>query len=156
MENWDWVKISQVGANLANILLAIATTIAGFIALKTYKKSARLEETKWIAGLYEKFFEKGDLKPVREILDCDDPISLDITKLIRDEPPEFTDYLNFFEFVAALKYSGQMTFKQVEQLFSYYINCLARREDVRDYVRRKDYQLLDALLDEYLKRKIDE
>lgn len=91
----ELTKISQIGANIANVIVAIGTLVAGFVALRTYAKTAKLERAKWLASLYEKFYEKGDLKSIREILDCDDDISLDITKLVRDEPPEFTDYLNF-------------------------------------------------------------
>jgi hypothetical protein len=51
--------------------------------------------------LYENFYERNDLKEVREVLDCDTGDSPEINKLVDEESQRFTDYLNFFEFVAA-------------------------------------------------------
>jgi hypothetical protein len=51
--------------------------------------------------LYENFYERNDLKEVREVLDCDTGDSPEINKLVDEESQRFTDYLNFFEFVGA-------------------------------------------------------
>jgi hypothetical protein len=145
----EWIKGTQIAAHIANVILALGAVIAGVVALQTYRKTAKLERAKWLAGLYEKFYEKSDLKGIREILDCDDEISLDITKLVRDEPSDFTDYLNFFEFVAFLQQEKQLEFREINHIFSYYLNCLERRADIRKYKVSKDYQPLDRLLTEY-------
>lgn len=139
MKVTDWISI--VGASF--------TALAAISALYVYWRNSKLERAKWLASLYEKFYEKDHLKKIREILDCDDKISLEITALIRDESAEFTDYLNFFEFVAFLRKEGQLNFREVEQLFGYYLNCLNSREDIRGYIEKRDYQLLDSLLAEY-------
>lgn len=106
--------------------------------------------------MYEKFYEKEHLKDIRDKLDCKDEISLDITNLIREELSEFTDYLNFFEFVAFLEKSKQLKYEEVEQLFGYYLDCLSRRKNVRAYIDDNGYELLSNLLDEFAgKREIE-
>jgi len=135
--------------DLFSIIGTIATVAAVGSAAFVYWRNSRLERAKWLASLYEKFYEKEHLKAIREILDCKDEISLDITKIIRDESAEFTDYLNFFEFVAFLKTSKQLKYEEVEQLFGYYLNCLNRRQNVKEYIKSKDYELLSALLEEF-------
>ena len=135
------------------IVGTIATFSAVLWAAYVYTKNSRLERAKWLASLYEKFYEKEHLKDIREILDCDDEISLEITKLIREEPAGFTDYLNFFEFVAFLRYSKQLNFEEINQLFSYYLKCLYQRKDIHKYILQKDYELLDKLLKEFAEKR---
>ncbi len=139
--------------DIFTIIGTFATVIAAGFAAFVYWRNSRLERAKWLASLYEKFYEKENLKPVRDKLDCEDEISLDITKLIREESPEFTDYLNFFEFVAFLMKSKQLKYEEVEQLFGYYLNCLNSRKDVRGYIENKGYELLNALLKEFAERR---
>jgi hypothetical protein len=57
-----------------------------------------------------------------------------VKELAANEDSQFTDYLNFFEFVAFLKTTNQLGDSEVEDLFGYYLNCLNRHADVRDYV----------------------
>lgn len=134
--------------DIAAVIGSIATAAAIIWAVIVYRKSSALERAKWQAQLYEKFYEKPDLKPIRQVMDSDDKISLEITRLIRDEPPEFTDYLNFFEFVAFLKKSKQLKMDEINDLFGYYLDCLHRRDDIREYVEKRGYELLRGLLAE--------
>ena len=83
-----------------------------------------------VTSLYEKFYEKSDLKEIRNTLDCDDDVTLEITRLIREQSAKFTDYLNFFEFVAFLSKSGQLNYGEIDDLFGYYLDCLARRPGI--------------------------
>lgn len=122
-------------------------------AAYVFWKNSRLERAKWLSNLYEKFYEKDNLKGIRDVLDSDDDISLEITKLIRDESKEFTDYLNFFEFVAFLKKSKQLKTDEIDDLFGYYLDCLNRRENLRVYVKKRGYELLDKLLSEFAEKR---
>ncbi len=139
--------------DIFTIVGTIATFFAVLWAAYVYTKNSRLERAKWLASLYEKFYEKAHLKDIREKLDCDDEISLEITKLIREEPADFTDYLNFFEFVAFLEKSKQLKFEEIDHLFSYYLRCLYKRKDIRDYVEKKDYEWLSRLLKIFAEKK---
>jgi len=79
-------------------------------------------------------------------LDCEASDSAGVVKLVSEEPPEFTDYLNFFEFVAVLWKSGQLKPDEIEDLFRYYLDCLEKNRKVRDYIAAKGYEYLDKLL----------
>jgi len=70
-----------------------------------------------------------------------------------EEPREFTDYLKFFELVAVLQKSGQLTTEQIEDLFGYYLNCLERSAAVRKYISAEGYEQLDRLLREGPQKK---
>jgi len=52
------------------IIGVIITAIGVIWAVYVYRRNSKLERVKWIANLYEKFYEKDDLKVIREILDC--------------------------------------------------------------------------------------
>jgi hypothetical protein len=57
-----------------------------------------------------------------------------VEQLVAKEGPQFTDYLNFFEFIAFLRTTEQLGDSEVEYLFGYYLNCLNRHADVRKYI----------------------
>ena|SRR5215213_3426548 len=144
----------QIVSQIAGILVTLATfTVGGvsaYFAVNTYRKNSTLEHAKWLFNLYEKFYEKEHLKDIRNKLDCDEN-SKDVENLVKTEPFDFTDYLNFFEFVAFLKKSEQLTFEEIEDLFGYYLSCIGRHKSVREYLVPNGYELLDELL-----KKIEE
>jgi len=59
--------------DVATIIGALATpliaAIAAFFGIRTYAKNSHLERARWLASLYEKFYERDHLKRVREVLD---------------------------------------------------------------------------------------
>ena len=135
------------------LLKDIATTgatiegaVAAVLAMRVYYANSRLRHAEWLASLYEKFYERPDLKGIRETLDCEASDSAGVVKLVSEEPFEFTDYLNFFEFVAVLWKSGQLKPDEIEDLFRYYLDCLEKNRKVRDYIAAKGYEHLDKLL----------
>jgi len=55
---------------------------------------------------------------MRDRLDClRDSVS--VNEIVIREEPAFTEYLNFFEFIAFLKSSQQLKDSEVEALFGY-------------------------------------
>jgi hypothetical protein len=134
-------------------LATIVGAVAALWAIYVYLTNSRLRRAEWLASLYEKFYERPDLKEIREILDCEGNDSADITKLVRDEPSKFSDYLNFFEFVAVLQNSRQLKKAEIEDLFGYYLGCLENCPPVRNYIARKGYEQLDRLLRDRAKRR---
>lgn len=143
-------------SKIVGILTAIITltivSISAFYAVRTYRKNATLEHAKWLFNLYEKFYEKEHLKEIRNKLDCDETTK-EVENLVKKQPFEFTDYLNFFEFVAFLKRSEQITFEEIDDLFGYYLNCIARHKSIREYLTPNGYELLDDLLKELAEKK---
>lgn len=118
---------------IAGWLTPIGTLVAAFWAAWTYHQSVKLARARWIKELYEKFYEQQQLKPVRERLDSGDEQS--IAGLVRDEEPSFTDYLNFFEFLAYLEESGQVKRADMLGIFGYYLQNLKSCPPVIAYIK---------------------
>lgn len=137
---------AQTVKGVIEIVTALGTLIAAWFAAITYCKSVKLERAKWMKELYEKFYERSDLKNVRDVLDGDDQVK--ISELVKKEGPDFTDYLNFFEFVAFLHQSKQISKQEVLGVFEYYLRNLKQHKDVADYIatRSKGFERLDKLL----------
>jgi gamma-glutamylcyclotransferase (GGCT)/AIG2-like uncharacterized protein YtfP len=120
------------GELLSGIGTIILSSTAVF-AFFSYWREIKRERLKWLQQLYEKFYNQKRYKPVRQRIDFDD---LDDLLLLlhktRDlaKPPsledrnkidEFTDYLNFFEWIAFLKSDKQLSFKNLDVMFNYYL-----------------------------------
>jgi hypothetical protein len=135
-----WVKVVQIVSYLG-------TTAAAVFAFFVYKSNARRERARWVESLYSRFFEEGELKRVRDILDCaaDDA---DVEALVNKEGSDWTDYLNFFELVAYLQESKQLERQDVSALFDYYLGCLRRHRSTVSYIRdeSKGFKYLRKLL----------
>ncbi|HEU5247281.1 MAG TPA: hypothetical protein VFU09_09350 [Candidatus Udaeobacter sp.] len=58
----------------------IVGAVAALWAIYVYFTNSRLRRAEWLASLYEKFYERPDLKEIREILDSQGSDSADITK----------------------------------------------------------------------------
>jgi hypothetical protein len=142
----NWPQAKEVVEVLAPTITAVGGIIAAFWAVLVYRSNARLRRAEWLAKLYEKFYEENEsLKDIREKLDCDENASPEI-KTLDEQGSGFSDYLNFFEFVAVLEKSGQLTSGEIEDLFGYYLDCLERCKPVRRYIREKGYEQLNRLL----------
>jgi hypothetical protein len=127
-------------------IAAILGAVAALWAIYVYFTNSRLRRAEWLASLYEKFYERPDLKEVREILDCDGSDSPEVDRMVSEEPAKFSDYLNFFEFVAVLQKSRQLKEGEIEDLFGYYLDCLENGPKLRQYISVKEYENLDKLL----------
>jgi len=139
---------------ILSVLADIFTIIGGLavlLGLLQYRSNSRLERARWLASLYDKFYEKVHLKRVREVLDSKAVALQEIKQKVSDA--ELSDYLNFFEFVAVLKKSGQLKQEEVEDLFGYYLGRLSDKPEIRDYIVRNGYELLDVLLRDRAKGK---
>jgi hypothetical protein len=138
----SWTVTVQALSYAAGAVAAVFSTV-------NYWRNIKLERSKWVSALYTKFFEQQQLRSVRECLDCRSE-SEDVAKLLKDEPAELTEYLNFFEFVAYLRKSKQISKEDVTALFEYYLKCLSRHPCLRSYIKQKQngYQYLDAFLEE--------
>jgi hypothetical protein len=136
----DVVKAVQIGSYIAGVF-------AAFWAVLVYRNNSRRERARWAEGLYSRFYEKDELKRVRDLLDCDAGTA-EVAKLVTVESSDWTDYLNFFEFVAYLQSSKQLSKGDVDALFSYYLGCLKRHPEVVAYVRNKEkgYEFLSKVL----------
>ena len=99
------------------ILSYIAGAAAAVSAVFVYRNNSRRERARWVESLYSRFFEKSELKQVRNTLDCESD-DAGVMALVSEEGSAWTDYLNFFELVAYLQESKQVAREDVEALFS--------------------------------------
>ncbi len=134
----DWLKF-------------VGPAAAALWAAWTYHTRVKLERARWMKELYEKFYEQPQLKEVRELLDGGD--SRKISELVRNEEASFTDYLNFFEFLAYLEESKQVNKNDMLGLFEYYLRNLKANHEVIDYIENstKGFEKLRKLLQERLR-----
>jgi hypothetical protein len=139
--------LQQVFANAQTIYYLMAA-VGAFVAVLTYRRNSAVERARWLSSLYTKFYEAPDLKRIRTALDETPPNAAPVQELVRTEDSDFTDYLNFFEFVAYLTARGQLSKRDVAALFDYYLRLLSKHEDVRKYILddRKGYGYLKKLL----------
>ena len=91
--------------SIVAMIAAIGTMVAALTAVFVYLRNSKLERAKWALSLYEKFYERQELKKIRDILD-NDTDHADVSSLVIKCSADFTDYLNFFEFVAFLEKDG--------------------------------------------------
>lgn len=124
----------DIAKAIIQIVSSIAGIVAAFWALWVYRTNSRRERARWAENLYARFFERSELKTIRDRLDClpGDPA---VRQLVNEESAALTDYLNFFEFVAYLKSSKQLSETDIEALFGYYLDCLRRHPEVAAYIR---------------------
>jgi hypothetical protein len=146
------------------LALALAAIIGGFLAISDYRTRALAEKSKWFLQLYEKLFENPQYKEVRRKLDYGetdeikmliqrDAQGLPFTEAEQGKFDAFTDYLNFFEFIAHLKEIGQLSAQDIKATFDYYLTLLtkARNPEIRQYLKKEGFENLDRLLLEYEK-----
>jgi hypothetical protein len=121
----------------ANTLIAGAAAVGGvssaIAALIGYYRRLKLERAKWALSLYEKFYEQDSLKRVRDILDNESGDS-EVESLLLQCPSDFTDYLNFFEFVAFLEKKRHLKKEEVKALFDYYLKSLNKHSRVKNFI----------------------
>jgi hypothetical protein len=137
----------QVASNWVTVSAGLVGIVSAILALRTYTTNSKRERAKLAVQLFEKFYEGERYKKVREALDCltDEP---GVKELVKREPSEFTDYLNFFEFVAHLAAEKQLSRSDVLTLFDYYLRCMKRHRCVMNYLneREKGFEQLNELL----------
>ena len=93
----------------AQTIYYLMATAGAFVAVLTYYRNSVIERARWLSSLYSKFYEAPDLKRIRKCLDENAPNAPQVQDLVRDEDSDFTDYLNFFEFMAYLENRGQLS-----------------------------------------------
>lgn len=134
--------------SIVAMIAAIGTMVAALTAVFVYLRNSKLERAKWALSLYEKFYERRELKKIRDILD-NDTDHADVSSLVLKCSADFTDYLNFFEFVAFLEKERHLRRAEVKALFDYYLRCLNRHPRVINFIRENGYEDLDRLLTDW-------
>src|SRR5262245_59837705 len=117
MPEWikDLAEILGVVVALGGVVIALIVARNGVLA---YRRNAELERAKWLARLYDRYYSDQKLKEIRDLIDSNDCESKKaVSTMVANEAGEFTDYLNFFEFVGILTMRGQLDEQEVRDLF---------------------------------------
>lgn len=84
---------------------------------------------------------------MRDLLDSGSD-SAEVVRMVEKDLADWTDYLNFFEFVLYLQASKQLYERDIDALFGYYLGCLKKHPCVVTYVKDKGKSF------EYLRRQL--
>lgn len=123
---------------------------------KTLERNSLLEKAKWLNQLYEKFFEKPIYSEIRELLDYNSSPNEKYTRL-KDVIERKSDsesklqeqlvvYLNFFEYIATLWKTGQITERDVHMMFGYYIKNLEKHDWLMSFAKENEFKNLSLLI----------
>ena len=143
----NWKDRVEIVYMMMATISAVGTALAVGFAAFVYRRNSALARAKWASSLYEKFYEATTLKQIRDRLDRFNDVD-SVNEIVIREEPAFTDYLNFFEFIAFLRASKQLKDSEIEALFGYYLDCLNRHDRVKQYISNpvNGYEGLTTLL----------
>jgi len=135
--------------NTIDILAKVIASIGVLIVVLNYRNQVRIKRAEWLKSLFEKFFENQLYKEARGWLDYDElgeklSINNDLEK--RNNEEKFTDFLNFFEFIGVLHFRGELTMKEVNEVFDYYLKKIKNEENCRVWINKYGFEKLNKLL----------
>ena len=131
------------------VAAVIAASVSACFGIVTYRRSTRTKAAEFLSALHKDFFVEKTYKKTRDILDDESETAYSkLEAFVRDEPAEFTDFLNFFELVAYMGKCGTLSDADVEALLGYYLQILTDKPELRRYIhnRKKGFEHLDELL----------
>jgi hypothetical protein len=143
-------EIIQIGLEIFGIVGAIAAIIGAIIAVPAYRQNSRLNRTKWLESLFERFYESDRYVIVRDVIDDNakennmEAFELAVAKALgksndnRAGRIALNNYLNFFEFVANLEVLRQLKKEELNLLFSYDLDQLKKHSVLRPYIDADD------------------
>jgi len=148
---------TMVENNINDVFLAIGTigpVLIGIAAIFSYRLSLKIRKAEWLSELYHKFYENKDFREIRRILDYNayEPDKFNKLKetLKTYEDIElvenFVNYLNFFEFICVLREMKQLTTKEINYLFQYYIENLKKHKFVKKFLEEQGFECTLSLL----------
>ena len=123
--------------------------VAVIVAVVNYRAQTRLKQAEWLKSLFEKFFENTNYKEVRMRLEYGQlhgRLAVEDQQLREINEEKFTDFLNFFEFIAVLHARKHLTAEQVYDVFDYYLKKIKSDEDCQLWINQYSFEKLKALL----------
>jgi gamma-glutamylcyclotransferase (GGCT)/AIG2-like uncharacterized protein YtfP len=148
--SWGPESWAEAALKWVTLAAAIVGIVGAWIAVRSYRDGVRLKRAEWLQKLHEQFYGSDRYREMRTILDYEsDPEFSLIKKYLaaqtRDQyVSQLFDYLNFFEFVAALEQLRQLKFDHLMLLFEYPLKIIARSAYAQ--ATQGGYEQLAALL----------
>ena len=136
---------------ILEIFVKLITIVGIIIAVITYLKNSKLSQAKWLSELFERFYEKETYKEVRLLIDYKTALYFEMMDSIKkDTKPELQEklvnYLNFFEFISTLNVEKQLSVKQINLVFGYYIHAFSKNDEIMDFIDKSGFQNLTKLI----------
>ena len=131
-----------------DILIKVLALIGVYIAAINYRNQRIIKKGEWLKSLFEKFYENTTYKEVRRWLDnkeLENKINTD-DDFVSDDDEKFTDFLNFFEFIANLENEGQISTTDAKNLFDYYLHQIKQSAVSMKWIKKYGFEKLDVLL----------
>ncbi len=131
-----------------DIVIKALALIGVYVAAINYRSQRIIKKGEWLKSLFEKFYESPTYKEVRRWLDnkeLETKINSDDNS-VTDNDEKFTDFLNFFEFIANLEQDHQITRSDVVNLFDYYLRQIKKSPVCMEWIKKYGFEKLDALL----------
>ncbi len=140
--------------------------LTALFGLHNYYRQTKLEKLKWIQQLYEKFYNTDQYRLIRQKIDFDNLDDL-LPLLQKDETEsrnftleqcnqldQFTDYLNFFEWIAFSEKKGQLSYNDLDVMFNYYLARIViidkrHQGQIGKYMKDNGYEQLFRLLSDH-------
>ena len=64
----DCDSINVIVSVVAKVITTVGGLVAAFLVIYVYSRNSRVRHAEWLLSLYEKFYEKSELREIREIL----------------------------------------------------------------------------------------
>lgn len=141
------MSTTEVAALIGAIGGPLAVAIPALFAWGQYRANSRVQRAQWLASLFEKFYEKDVYREVRGLIESANED--DFLSRVDDDPDieqKWTDYLNFFEFLAYLQEIGELKRDDINAMFRYWIDSLGRPK-FEGYMMKYGYENLVNLLE---------
>lgn len=140
---------SELARNWASAFTFVAALLAGLFGLFRYLRSERMRQTEQVRELYRMFFESERYRRIRFVLANPDAPEFAALKselatpgMPRELEGELIDLLNFLEFVSGLTRRGLVSRRDIDWMFSNFIDRVVGVDFVRAYVLRSDFDEL--------------
>jgi hypothetical protein len=117
---------SELARNWASAFTFVVALMAGLFGLFRYLRSERMRQTEQVRELYRMFFESELATP----------------GMPKELEGELIDLLNFLEFVSGLTRRGLVSRRDIDWMFSNFIDRVVGVDFVRAYVLRSDFDEL--------------
>jgi hypothetical protein len=132
---------SELARNWSSAFTFLAALAAGIFGLFRYFRAERMRQTEQVRELYRMFFESERYRRIRFVLaNPDSPEFAALrTEIATPGMPgplqgELIDMLNFFEFVTGLARRGLVAHKDIDWMFSNFIDRVVAVDFVREFV----------------------
>lgn len=131
-----------------DIIFKALALISVYIAAISYRRQRIIRKGEWLKSLFEKFYENPTYKDVRRWLETKE-LETKINSednLVSADDEKFTDFLNFFEFIANLENDHQITTTDALNLFDYYLHQIRNSPVCMQWIHKYGFDKLDGLL----------